>query len=455
VRRYCVRPDPSRWLRTTIAPLVFVISLVGAISCGQPGSDSSTKTGALTGDPIESIEQIEGIAPVQIFRSATTDGSVQQASFSIGLMDVQDCQARHPPSTEPFAPGNCVNRDDGNCGYFDCLMMADLARNPYYITGEQNPIITDSFEDISVVEVVVNVGQTTTLHWEWTYTAWHEAFASEFDLDLISQDQAVTKIIQPITAPDGWGNLSKSGPLGVFSTGQNSNDLELSRFWPNQKVRLRFSLRNTFKPSFGNLVISSWPPEGFDATGTCDLGPATLTVNNLKISTGTCPVSPLPPLDAIAQQFEDGNNLDIADLTGPTQKALTCLEIALGTDDSIVDSAFRPPSYQQHLYDVHQRWLELENTTDPDCADLKTQIQAEEIKHALVRAGAAPGNLGKHTHGVALDLSDPGVNLVPPACSCGLYRKYAPGAHYVNPRTGRLVIDPPHYELNTGGHPCL
>jgi hypothetical protein len=450
------RPPGSRMFRN-IGAFLFLTSFSILASCERAGTDVTSKTSALVGDPIESITQTQGAAPVQIFLGATADASVQKASFSINVMDVADCQARHPPSTQPFAAPNCGdNRDDGNCGFFRCLIMADLALNPYYVTGDQNPNITASYEDISVVEVVVNVGQTTTLHWEWIYTAWHESFASSFQLDLVSQDGSTTHLIQPVTAPEGWTSLSFTGPQGIFSTGQNSNDLELSRFWPSQKVRLRFILRNTFKPSFGNIVIGAWPLEGLDATGTCDLGLATLAVNNLKINTDECPVSPLPALDSIAQQFEDGNNIDISDLDPRMQTALSCLEAALGTNDSIVNSAFRPPSYQQHLYDVHQRWLELENNTDPACADLKASIQAEELKHALVRSGAAPGNVGAHTKGLALDLKgDPSV-LVPAACTCGLYRKYAPAAQYKGRTTGRIVIDPPHYELKPAqGQPCL
>jgi hypothetical protein len=459
VSRDCDEPGPSRGspIWRNVLALLFVIPCSVSFSCEHAGPDVTRKTGALSGDPIESITQTQGAAPVQIFLGATTDASVQNGSFSINVMDPADCQARHPPSTQPFALPNCgANRDDGNCGFFRCLIMADLALNPYYVSGDDFPNLTASYEDISVVEVAVNVGQTTTLHWEWTYTAWHESFASSFQLDLADQNGGTTHLIQPVSAPSGWGNLSLSGPLGIFSTGQNSNDLELSRFWPGQKVKLRFILRNTFKPSFGNLVISSWPAEGLDATGTTDLGIATLAVNNLHISSDACPVDPLPPLDAIAQQFEDGNNVDINDLDPKMQTALSCLEAALGTDDSIVNSAFRPPSYQQHLYDVHQRWLELENNTDPACVDLKASIQAEELKHALVRSGAAPGNVGAHTKGLALDLKgDPSV-LVPAACTCGLYRKYAPAAQYIGRTTGRIVIDPPHYELKPSqGQPCL
>jgi hypothetical protein len=335
-----------------------------------------------------------------------------------------------------------------------CVIMNDLALLPYSTTP------FPAFEDISVVSIVVNVGSSTTLHWKWKYEAWQRELVSAFTVDLITNDGTVTHIVKPIAAPPGRGALPPPTVTGPYRTGQYTNDFELARFWPNQKVTLRFILRNTYDPAYINWLYTGYTVAGLDAAGLSDVGMAKVIIEDLHISNDTCPVAPLLPIAPDAQPFEDYAQgardctglVDLGPMQQPMLNALSCLQQAVANAGGqlIITSAFRPVSYQSHLYDLYQKYLKLLNNTDPACAERRAQV-IDEVNHVhcIQRSGAAKGDAGQHPKGGAFDLSAPGVNLIQLACGCGLYRPYPEDG------TGpRGVIDRPHYQITPAGAVC-
>jgi len=424
--------------------------MIGA--CAERSEEVTTKESAVVGDPIESVQQTQGVAPSTMVIDLGPNASIKNVSFTLGLStdDQTMCKARHPP------PPACDwdlhpegQNYDNQCFVLNvCGIMSDLALAPINIPYP-------AFEDVSVISVVANVASSTTLHWRWKYEAWQRELVSAFTLDLVTQDGTTTHIIKPIAAPPGWGSPGQQA-YGPYSVGESKNDLELSRFWPNQKVTLRFILRNTYEPGYINWVFPANP----NANGLSDIGAAKIIVNDLHVTTDNCPLGPIPPIEPDAQRFEDAAQAarnctglaDVDSLVPEMQAALTCLEQAVNNAGGtlIVDSAYRPASYQWHLYYLYQQYRQLLNNTDPACAERKAQVIDEVTHvHCIQRSGAAKGDQGQHPRGRALDLTAQGVNLIQLACGCGLYRPY--------PEDGsspRGVIDRPHYQMKPPGAVC-
>jgi hypothetical protein len=89
------------------------LSLVGA--CGAPNDERATRTSALVGDPIESVQQTEGVAPTVITIDSDPNGSIKSTSFTIGLFteNEAECQERHPPYSY------CVDDDYPGTEFYD------------------------------------------------------------------------------------------------------------------------------------------------------------------------------------------------------------------------------------------------------------------------------------------------------------------------------------------------
>jgi hypothetical protein len=122
-----------------------------------------------------------------------------------------------------------------------------------------------------------------------------------------------------------------------------------------------------------------------------------------------CTIAAIPAItDPDALEFESKAGsaavVDTANLKPGTAKALTKLEGLVGRVGGSVDlkSAYRPPAYQAHLQAVWDKWQDVRNNDQPQCQDLKAQVQQEFTQHHLI-ATQRPVNSSDHTRGLAFD----------------------------------------------------
>lgn len=126
-----------------------------------------------------------------------------------------------------------------------------------------------------------------------------------------------------------------------------------------------------------------------------------------------CPVAPLDAIDdPAAQQLEAaslsgaaGETVDVAGMNPEAAGALTTFEkkVAAVGGSIVLKSAYRPAAYQQHLQNVWYKWMtELRNNHNPDCQDLRTQVQTEFLRHHLIET-QHPVSVSDHTRGLAFD----------------------------------------------------
>jgi len=137
-----------------------------------------------------------------------------------------------------------------------------------------------------------------------------------------------------------------------------------------------------------------------------------------------CDLSELTPLtDPEAIAFENGARINTgSNFNLNTQ--LNCLtqEITNLGGNSILTSAYRPASYQQHLREVyllHERSI---TNTQVGCNQLKVEIEREFSDHALVEI---PARSSSHSTGNAFDLRVIGLTdqqIDTAAQSCNLRR---------------------------------
>lgn len=141
----------------------------------------------------------------------------------------------------------------------------------------------------------------------------------------------------------------------------------------------------------------------------------------------TCQVPPLAPLtDPTAVSFENGNTIDTDDLVPNMQDAWSCLQTAVsGANGALnLSSAYRPSQYQQHLREVWDKWRLLRDRREPECSDLRNQIQQEFAYHGLLLTQRPAGPNGPHTQGLAIDVrsSLPIQQFLNLANGCQLFR---------------------------------
>ncbi len=141
----------------------------------------------------------------------------------------------------------------------------------------------------------------------------------------------------------------------------------------------------------------------------------------------TCQVAPLAQLtDPLAIAFENGDTVDTADLTADMQTALDCVQQAVANAGGTVtvNSAYRPSQYQAHLREVWDKWRLLRDRREPECADLRTQVQQEFQRHGLLLTQRPASPNGPHTQGLAVDMrsSLPLQTFLNLASGCQLYR---------------------------------
>lgn len=166
---------------------------------------------------------------------------------------------------------------------------------------------------------------------------------------------------------------------------------------------------------------------------------------NLKIETGepapsiptaACTIQPLSAItDALAQRMESGGGI-VWENTNPRLKCAATRLVALSVGGNIT-SAYRPESYQSHLFEIRDRWCVqgLRSNTDPSCGSVKSAVSAEVSKHfgSNWDCGSVAQNNSTHNSGIGVDIS--GANTFFARQACLIWRNY-PG-------------DPWHYDLDT------
>lgn len=157
-------------------------------------------------------------------------------------------------------------------------------------------------------------------------------------------------------------------------------------------------------------------------TGTCDGGTATTTPTACSVPALTAP------------HAENG-----IVWSNPTLQA--CVSRFIAQVGGSVTSAYRPPEYQTHLWEVHNRWCTrgLQSNTEPGCSSFRSTIQGEMSGHAL-SCSRPVGQTSNHSSGRAVDISGiaHGSSAVLSAAS----------ANCLSWPLGQN--DPVHYELRSG-----
>lgn len=140
----------------------------------------------------------------------------------------------------------------------------------------------------------------------------------------------------------------------------------------------------------------------------------------------TCPVAPLTPItDPIAQQFERGENPVIEEkLTDSMKTKLACLrkEVAAAKGILTVNSAWRPPAYQDHFYEIKTKFKALRKNTNPGCSAIKKAVLVEYTHHGL---NGLVGKTSKHSIGEAFDANwSSAIAIDQLAGKCNLFRPW-------------------------------
>lgn len=191
----------------------------------------------------------------------------------------------------------------------------------------------------------------------------------------------------------------------------------------------------------GQITSSSRPP---GATGGGGAGAGTPVVPQGIDGDGVCPVTPLTPItDAAALILEGGNRAVWQNgANSPIARCSYAFIARLGRGS--INSAYRPPAYQTHLYEIVTKARALNQTTDTDCTALRAQITSELNNHELTADQAVAQSNSRHSAGTAVDIGGIGnYGAVASIASeyCLTWRDYP--------------NDAVHYDFNPGGNcPC-
>lgn len=157
-------------------------------------------------------------------------------------------------------------------------------------------------------------------------------------------------------------------------------------------------------------------------------------------ASSSCSVPPLTEMtDPLALSMERGSSLVY---NNPTLQR--CAERFARQVGGTVTSAYRPPQYQNHLWEIRDRWCTqgLRSNTAQACSALRTAIQSEVNKHfgSNWQCGAV-GRTSRHTENTAVDIggiANHGAPNVQAAANdnCLVWRNYP--------------NDPVHYDLRPG-----
>lgn len=166
-------------------------------------------------------------------------------------------------------------------------------------------------------------------------------------------------------------------------------------------------------------------------------GPSAAPPAGITVACSIPPLANPPFADPLAQQMEGGQTV----VWGNTDARLKkCVDKFVGKVGGSVTSAYRPPGYQTHLWEIRDRWCsrDLRSNSNPACSSLKGTISAEVTKHfGSAWACGAVGATSRHTSGTGVDIS--GINHANAAVQTAARESCLSWRNYSN--------DPYHYDL--------
>ncbi len=159
-----------------------------------------------------------------------------------------------------------------------------------------------------------------------------------------------------------------------------------------------------------------------------------------------CSVAPLAPItDERAQEFEQGETIDVDGMLPAAAKGLARFEKTVGLvgGEIALKSVYRPPAYQAHLKDVWDHWQALRDNTQPECQQLRAQVETEFTGHHLLLT-QTPVAISDHTRGLAFDAA-----VVLPASARLNRRRITLDslARLAGFRRPALIADPVHFKF--------
>lgn len=281
-------------------------------------------------------------------------------------------------SGQTATPAQIVAVNQGGVGYVTTSsgttgLSAKIGRwdtpYPHPDTGEP----ADGLEPYgaSTLSIDIDVNDGGLVSFSYKFLTYDAGIWDWFDAYLVTPDGTITLINHLGKPGSDYGTYWESAQI-AFTQSLNQ--------WRNQRVTFVFSIEQ-----------DGWGDQ------------SAAQIDNFDIR--TCQVPPLTPItDPAALSFEAGNTLDTADLVPNMQTSLSCLQNACATAGGSlhVTSAYRPPTYQAHLREVWDRWNDLRNRRDPECADLRTEVQQEFQRHGLLLT-QRPAATSSHTRGEAFD----------------------------------------------------
>jgi len=128
---------------------------------------------------------------------------------------------------------------------------------------------------------------------------------------------------------------------------------------------------------------------------------------------GACTIQGLNEInDAEAKNMESGQTVIWPNSTN-IQAAFTAFKAKLSVKGISItaNSVYRPQAYQTHLWEIKNRWCDsgLKNNNTPECADLKTGVKKEVVKHfGYSWSCGAVAKIGS-THGMGTGIDIGGI----------------------------------------------
>jgi hypothetical protein len=255
----------------------------------------------------------------------------------------------------------------------------------------------------STLSIDVDVGDGGLATFDYTLKTWDGGIWDWYDISVITPAEA-TSLVSHLGKPGNDYGTYFDSPHIPISVSLNQ--------WRNQHVTFIFSVRQ-------------------DGWGDQTQGQV------IDFNLSTCSVAPLAPLtDPAAIRFENGDTVDIEHLQENMRTALDCLNAAATNEHGTITitSAYRPPSYQEHLREVWDKWRLLRAKREAECQELKEEIHSEFVRHGLLASQRPAAANGPHTTGAAADITSslPPDRLQPLAEECELRRPLP-------------ITDPVHY----------
>ncbi len=152
----------------------------------------------------------------------------------------------------------------------------------------------------------------------------------------------------------------------------------------------------------GNTVPGFGPWHTIQCVTQPAVTPPTGPGGTVGVVPGACTIADMTPItEPAAMQMEGG-----ATLVWNNPALQACAQKFTGLVGGSVTSAYRPPAYQTHLRELHDKWCAggLSTNTATECSAVKSSIGSEMARHGLSCARPV-GVTSNHSSGNAIDIS--------------------------------------------------